>query len=73
MTRRPPARRARLREAAGLIVIVRKPHAETTFDPTADTRGEAGDRLVPMGQVAAPRDVELNLGGASPLARGVLA
>jgi len=62
-----------LREATGLIVIaVRKPDAETTFNPTADMLISAGDRLVLMGQAGTLRDVELRLCAAPSLARGVL-
>lgn len=62
-----------LREATGLIVIaVRKPNAETAFNPTADTPIAAGDRIVLMGQAGALRDVEQRLRTAPGLARGVL-
>jgi voltage-gated potassium channel len=62
-----------LREATGLIVIaVRKPDADTTFNPTADTPIAAGDRLVLMGQAGGLRDVEQRLQAESPLARGLL-
>jgi voltage-gated potassium channel len=51
-----------LREAAGLIVIaVRKPDADTTFNPTADTPIAARDRLVLMGQTGSLREVEQRL------------
>jgi voltage-gated potassium channel len=61
-----------LRQAAGLIVIaVRKPDAETAFNPAPDLPLAAGDRLVLMGQAGALREVERRL-QAPPLARGVL-
>jgi voltage-gated potassium channel len=57
-----------LREAAGLIVIaLRKPDADTTFNPPPATPITAGDRLVLMGQAGGLRDVEQRLqAGASP-------
>jgi voltage-gated potassium channel len=62
-----------LREAAGLIVIaVRSPDGNTTFNPSADTSIATGDRLVLMGQAASLREVEQRL-RPQPLAHGLLA
>jgi voltage-gated potassium channel len=48
-----------LREELGLIVIaIKKPDDTTQFNPTAETRIEAGDRLVLMGPVENLREIE---------------
>jgi voltage-gated potassium channel len=51
-----------LREEAGLIIIaVRKPDGQTTFNPAPDTSLAAGDRLVLMGQTGSLREIEQRL------------
>ncbi len=55
-------RQAGLRDQLGLIVIaIKKPSDEMLFNPAGDTRIEAGDRLVLMGQTANLREVERRL------------
>jgi voltage-gated potassium channel len=59
-----------LRRAAGLIVIaIRKPAEETTFNPTADTPIAAGDRLVLMGQAGGLRELDRRLKATASSAR----
>jgi voltage-gated potassium channel len=54
-----------IRESLGLIVIaIKKPSGEMLFNPTADTRIEAGDRLVLMGQSGNLREIERRLHAA---------
>lgn len=51
-----------LREQLGLIVIaIKKPNDTMQFNPTADTRIEAGDRLVLMGPAENLREIERRL------------
>jgi K+/H+ antiporter YhaU regulatory subunit KhtT len=51
-----------LREHAGLIVIaVKKTTGEMVFNPGAETRIEAGDRLVVMGQQSSLHELERRL------------
>lgn len=53
-----------LREHLGLIVIaIKRPNDMMQFNPTADTRIEAGDRLVLMGPVENLREIERRLRG----------
>jgi voltage-gated potassium channel len=48
-----------IREALGIIVIaIKKPSGEMLFNPAADVRLEAGDRLVVMGQTNSLRELE---------------
>jgi voltage-gated potassium channel len=48
-----------IRETLGLIVIaIKKAAGEMLFNPTADSRITAGDRLVLLGQVASLRELE---------------
>jgi voltage-gated potassium channel len=51
-----------IREKLGIIVIaIKKPSGEMVFNPMADLRIEAGDRLVLIGQTANLRELERRL------------
>jgi voltage-gated potassium channel len=53
-----------IRDTLGIIVIaIKKPNGEMLFNPTADARIEAGDRLVLMGQSTGLRELERRLQG----------
>ena len=53
-----------VREQLGLIVIaIKKPNDTMQFNPTADARIDAGDRLVLMGPVDNLHEIERRLRG----------
>jgi len=54
-----------IRESLGLIVIaIKRPNGEMLFNPPADARIEASDRLVLMGQTGSLREIERRLRAA---------
>ncbi len=53
---------SRLKQEHGVIVLaVMKPHGEMEFDPSGDTRIEAGDVLIAMGERSRLKQMELEL------------